>query len=197
MKRGRKPSKPKSPRAAALDKAVELFRRGKVKGTIRKLHRFGISALEFANRLDHLRDANSRTRPLRNLPSLEEAIRKFKDVNKIAALSDLGAADRRLVLEIDGEQEETLTVGEYGLTDAELCEQLHRANQLLVDTGNEGLIPILRLIVRNKSNRRESIVHLARTTNMKFHCAKVKYFLGRSILLKLFSVNKIKGETKA
>ena len=71
MKRGRKPSKPKSPRAAALDKAVELFRRGKVKGTIRKLHRFGISALEFANRLDHLRDANSRTRPLRNLPSLE------------------------------------------------------------------------------------------------------------------------------
>ena len=196
MKRGRKPSKPKSPRAAALDKAVELFRRGKVKGTIRKLHRFGISALEFVNRIDFLRENSPEKRPMRNLPSLDEILSKFKDINKIAAFSDLGAADRRMVLEIDGEAEEALTVGEYGLTEDERSERLRRANQLLVDTGNEGLIPILRLIVRNKNNRRESIVHLARTTNMKFHCAKVKYFWGRSILLKLFSTNKIKDKTK-
>ena len=187
-------AKKKSPHDIALDMAVDLFRRGKVKGTIRKLHRFGISALEFANRLDHLRDANSRTRPLRNLPSLDEVLRKFKDVNKIAALSDLGAADRRLVLEIDGEPEAE-PVDEYGLTDAERGERLRKANQLLVDTGNEGLIPLLRQIVLNKSNRTASIRNLCKIWHMKWVSARRRYFEGSKILQELFLANKIKDET--
>lgn len=188
--------KEKSPREIAFDKAIDLFRRGKIKGTIRKLRKHGITELEFADRLDLLRDWRRQDKGDEAITSLDSLLKMSDTEETNNLLSDKGIAERRILLEIDGESEDDAELDEYGLTESEHYGRLLGAKLLLAVKGLERLIPVLEQIAQNKNDREASIRHLSKITNKKWPVAKTMYFVGRSELVEFFSSSKIKGATE-
>ena len=74
-------------------------------------------------------------------------------------------------------------------------ERLAEARRRLTEAGLARLLPVLDQIVLNGKNRRESIRRLAVKWRIPASSARVKYYRGVAELTKLFSPNKIKGET--
>ena len=69
------------------------------------------------------------------------------------------------------------------------------ARMRLAEAGLARLLPILDQVVLNGKNRRESICWLAMKWRIPTQSARRKYYRGVTELTKLFSPNKIKGET--
>ena len=69
------------------------------------------------------------------------------------------------------------------------------ARRRLTEAGLARLLPVLDQIVLNGRNRKESIRQLAVKWRIPASSARVKYYRGVAELTKLFSPNKIKGET--
>ena len=69
------------------------------------------------------------------------------------------------------------------------------ARNRLVKAGLARLLPVLDQVVLNGRNRKESIRRLAVKWRILARSARVKYYRGVAELTKLFSPNKIKGET--
>ena len=74
-------------------------------------------------------------------------------------------------------------------------ERLTEARRRLTEAGLARLLPVLDQIVLNGRNRRESICRLAMKWRIPTQSARRKYYRGVAELTKLFSPNKIKGET--
>ena len=69
------------------------------------------------------------------------------------------------------------------------------ARMRLAEAGLARLLPVLDQVVLNGKNRRESICRLAMKWRIPTQSARRKYYRGVTELTKLFSPNKIKGET--
>ena len=69
------------------------------------------------------------------------------------------------------------------------------ARMRLAEAGLARLLPVLDQVVLNGKNRRESICRLAMKWRIPTQSARRKYYRGVAELTKLFSPNKIKGET--
>ena len=74
-------------------------------------------------------------------------------------------------------------------------ERLAEARRRLAEAGLARLLPVLDQIVLNGKNRKESIRQLAVKWRIPVSSARRKYYRGVAELTKLFSPNKIKGET--
>ena len=120
-----------------------------------------------------------------------DAILEGVDPSKFLPLSDCGVGARQI------------RRGEWG---KEACaarppylaargERLAEARRRLTEAGLARLLPVLDQIVLNGRNRKESIRQLAVKWRIPASSARRKYYRGVAELTKLFSPNKIKGET--
>ena len=92
-----------------------------------------------------------------SMRSLDAFVGSFDDPSKIAALSDRGAGVERMLDEIDHPEGP-----DDGTTAGKRKRRLHAAEMRLHRAGLGHLVPVLRLIARNGSDRKESIWELAR-----------------------------------
>jgi hypothetical protein len=113
--------------------------------------------------------------------------------DKNVCLGDSGACAEKMYSALDGD-----CVND-ALDEPELNgnqqEKLLEAKQKLVSMRLKRLIPILMQIVANGRHRGDSIVNLCRIWNSNINSATIRYYRGRSLLLKAFSPSRIKGET--
>ena len=91
-----------------------------------------------------------------SMASLDEVVASFEDPTKIATLCDGGSGVERMLDAIDGPAEEECSESDLGAKD----RKLNAARMRLERAGLGHLVPVLRLIVRNGNNRKESIWQL-------------------------------------
>ena len=127
------------------------------------------------------------TRGFRSLDALLEGV----DPAKFPPLSDCGEGARRIRRGGWGKE----ACAERPPYRAARGERLAEARRRLAEAGLARLLPVLDQIVLNGRNRRESIRRLAVTWRIPASSARRKYYRGVAELTKLFSPNKIKGET--
>lgn len=94
----------------------------------------------------------------KSMRSLDAFVGSFRDPSKIAALTDRGAGVERMLDEIDPPLDENDTRSGKTLSAREM--KLHTAKKKLYRAGLAYLIPVLVLIARNGTNRKESIWQL-------------------------------------
>ena len=126
-------------------------------------------------------------RGFRSLDALLEGV----DPAKFPPLSDCGEGARRIRRGGWG----TAACAERPPYRASRGERLAEARRRLAEAGLARLLPVLDQIVLNGKNRKESICQLAVKWRIPASSARVKYYRGVAELTKLFSPNKIKGET--
>ena len=85
-----------------------------------------------------------------SMRSLDEFTGSFDDPTKIAAFSDMGQGVERMLDEIDP------------VPIAPVAPELHKAEMRLYRAGLGYLVKVLRLIVKKRNNRKESIWELAK-----------------------------------
>ena len=135
-----------------------------------------------------------------SMRSLDEFTASFEDPTKITALSDNGQGVERMLDEIDRTETTGFSTGRTGVLpvqlendniqvqnvrDARSPEKLHRAEMRLYRAGLDNLVRVLRLIVKNGKNRKESIGELARSSRSP-KAAERLYFSHREKILKFF-----------
>ena len=131
---------------------------------------------------------NSRTeRMARGFRSLDALLEGF-DASKLPALSDGGDGARQIRRAAWGDAARSV-IAPY----RERC--VAEARMRLAEAGLARLLPVLDQVVLNGKNRRESICWLAMKWRIPTQSARRKYYRGVTELTKLFSPNKIKGET--
>ena len=127
----------------------------------------------------------------RSMRSLDEFVASFGDASKIAALSDLGSSVQRMTGDVNAnvgeaasrrlkeDRARSLQSGETPLPQGEHVRdaRLHAAEMRLYRAGRGYLVPVLRLIVRNGSERHLSLEKISRA----------QYFRHRDALLRFFS----------
>ena len=126
-------------------------------------------------------------RMARGFRSLDALLEGF-DASKLPALSDGGDGARQIRRAAWGDAARSV-IAPY----RERC--LAEARMRLAEAGLARLLPILDQVVLNGKNRRESICWLAMKWRIPTQSARRKYYRGVTELTKLFSPNKIKGET--
>ena len=124
------------------------------------------------------------TRGFRSLDALLEGF----DASKLPALSDGGVGARQIRRAAWGDAARSV-IAPY----RERC--VAEARMRLAEAGLARLLPVLDQVVLNGKNRRESICWLAMKWRIPTQSARRKYYRGVTELTKLFSPNKIKGET--
>ena len=129
-------------------------------------------------------------RMARGFRSLDALLEGF-DASKLPALSDGGDGARQIRRAAWG-MAACATRPPYL---AARGERLAEARMRLSEAGLARLLPVLDQVVLNGKNRRESICRLAMKWRIPTQSARVKYYRGVAELTKLFSPNKIKGET--
>ena len=126
-------------------------------------------------------------RGFRSLDALLEGV----DPAKFPPLSDCGEGARQIRRGGWGKE----ACAERPPYRASRGERLAEARRRLADAGLARLLPVLDQVVLNGKNRRESICWLAMKWRIPTQSARRKYYRGVAELTKLFSPNKIKGET--
>ena len=126
-------------------------------------------------------------RMARGFRSLDALLEGF-DASKLPALSDGGVGARQIRRAAWGDAARSV-FAPY----RERC--VAEARMRLAEAGLARLLPILDQVVLNGKNRRESICWLAMKWRIPTQSARRKYYRGVTELTKLFSPNKIKGET--
>ena len=126
-------------------------------------------------------------RGFRSLDALLEGV----DPAKFPPLSDCGEGARQIRRGGWGKE----ACAERPPYRAARGERLAEARRRLAEAGLARLLPVLDQIVLNGRNRKESIRRLAVKWRLPASSARVKYYRGVAELTKLFSPNKIKGET--
>jgi hypothetical protein len=126
-------------------------------------------------------------RMARGFRSLDALLEGF-DASKLPALSDGGDGARQIRRAAWGDAA-CATRPPY----RERC--VAEARMRLAEAGLARLLPVLDQVVLNGKNRRESICRLAMKWRIPTQSARRKYYRGVTELTKLFSPNKIKGET--
>ena len=126
-------------------------------------------------------------RMARGFRSLDALLEGF-DASKLPALSDGGAGARQIRRAAWGM---AACAGRPPYRERCVAE----ARMRLAEAGLARLLPVLDQIVLNGKNRKESICQLAVKWRIPASSARVKYYRGVAELTKLFSPNKIKGET--
>ena len=126
-------------------------------------------------------------RMARGFRSLDALLEGF-DASKLPALSDGGDGARQIRRAAWGDAARSV-IAPY----RERC--VAEARMRLAEAGLARLLPILDQVVLNGKNRRESICRLAMKWRIPTQSARRKYYRGVTELTKLFSPNKIKGET--
>ena len=129
-------------------------------------------------------------RMARGFRSLDALLEGF-DASKLPALSDGGDGARQIRRAAWG-MAACATRPPYL---AARGERLAEARMRLAEAGLARLLPVLDQVVLNGKNRRESICRLAMKWRIPTQSARRKYYRGVTELTKLFSPNKIKGET--
>ena len=126
-------------------------------------------------------------RMARGFRSLDALLEGF-DASKLPALSDGGDGARQIRRAAWGDAARSV-IAPY----RERC--VAEARMRLAEAGLARLLPVLDQVVLNGKNRRESICRLAMKWRIPTQSARRKYYRGVTELTKLFSPNKIKGET--
>ena len=126
-------------------------------------------------------------RMARGFRSLDALLEGF-DASKLPALSDGGDGARQIRRAAWGDAASSV-IAPY----REQC--VAEARMRLAEAGLARLLPVLDQVVLNGKNRRESICWLAMKWRIPTQSARRKYYRGVTELTKLFSPNKIKGET--
>ena len=126
-------------------------------------------------------------RMARGFRSLDALLEGF-DASKLPALSDGGDGARQIRRTAWGDEARSV-IAPY----RERC--VAEARMRLAEAGLARLLPVLDQVVLNGRNRRESIRQLAVKWRIPTQSARRKYYRGVAELTKLFSPNKIKGET--
>ena len=126
-------------------------------------------------------------RMARGFRSLDALLEGF-DASKLPALSDGGDGARQIRRAAWGDAARSV-IAPY----RERC--VAEARMRLAEAGLARLLPVLDQVVLNGKNRRESICWLAMKWRIPTQSARRKYYRGVTELTKLFSPNKIKGET--
>ena len=126
-------------------------------------------------------------RMARGFRSLDALLEGF-DASKLPALSDGGDGARQIRRAAWG-----MAACAARPPYRERC--LAEARMRLAEAGLARLLPVLDQVVLNGKNRRESICRLAMKWRIPTQSARRKYYRGVAELTKLFSPNKIKGET--
>jgi len=126
-------------------------------------------------------------RMARGFRSLDALLEGF-DASKLPALSDGGVGARQIRRAAWGDAARSV-IAPY----RERC--VAEARMRLAEAGLARLLPVLDQVVLNGKNRRESICRLAMKWRIPTQSARRKYYRGVTELTKLFSPNKIKGET--
>ena len=121
--------------------------------------------------------------------STDQFASTFDDPSEIAAFSDNGAGVDRLVNAIDCTEPPEKPPSLYTRKLEAAVKRLTRANL-------DYLVPTLRLIAQNRSNRQESIWFIQKSNKVSRSTAKHLYFGHRKNLLKFFSTNKIRGSVE-
>ena len=126
-------------------------------------------------------------RMARGFRSLDALLKGF-DASKLPALSDGGDGARQIRRAAWGM---AACAGRPPYRERCVAE----ARMRLAEAGLARLLPVLDQVVLNGKNRRESICRLAMKWRIPTQSARRKYYRGVTELTKLFSPNKIKGET--
>ena len=126
-------------------------------------------------------------RMARGFRSLDALLEGF-DASKLPALSDGGDGARQIRRAAWGM---AACAGRPPYRERCVAE----ARMRLAEAGLARLLPVLDQVVLNGKNRRESICWLAMKWRIPTQSARRKYYRGVTELTKLFSPNKIKGET--
>ena len=126
-------------------------------------------------------------RMARGFRSLDALLEGF-DASKLPALSDGGVGARQIRSAAWG-----MAACAARPPYRERC--VAEARMRLAEAGLARLLPVLDQVVLNGRNRRESICRLAMKWRIPTQSARRKYYRGVTELTKLFSPNKIKGET--
>ena len=126
-------------------------------------------------------------RMARGFRSLDALLEGF-DASKLPALSDGGDGARQIRRAAWGM---AACAGRPPYRERCVAE----ARMRLAEAGLARLLPVLDQVVLNGKNRRESICRLAMKWRIPTQSARRKYYRGVAELTKLFSPNKIKGET--
>ena len=126
-------------------------------------------------------------RMARGFRSLDALLEGF-DASKLPVLSDGGDGARQIRRAAWGDAA-CAVIAPY----RERC--VAEARMRLAEAGLARLLPVLDQVVLNGKNRRESICWLAMKWRIPTQSARRKYYRGVTELTKLFSPNKIKGET--
>ena len=126
-------------------------------------------------------------RMARGFRSLDALLEGF-DASKLPALSDGGVGARQIRRAAWG-----MAACAARPPYRERC--VAEARMRLAEAGLARLLPVLDQVVLNGKNRRESICRLAMKWRIPTQSARRKYYRGVAELTKLFSPNKIKGET--
>ena len=92
----------------------------------------------------------------KSMRSLDAFVGSFRDPSKIAALTDRGAGVERMLDEIDPPPE-------ISRSEVNRQRKFNAARMKLIRSGLGHLLPVLRLIVKNGNNRKESIWELTRS----------------------------------
>ena len=103
---------------------------------------------------------------------------------ELAEMSDEGVAKERLFNEVDSRCFGT------GLLEESYYRKMERKARDFVRWRDSSLLPTLNAILRNGSNRRESIFELAKSkmpTAKRLNAAEKKYYRNRAKLLQLFN----------
>ena len=126
-------------------------------------------------------------RMARGFRSLDALLEGF-DASKLPTLSDGGVGARQIRRAAWGDAARSVIAPHR-----ERC--VAEARMRLAEAGLARLLPVLDQVVLNGKNRRESICWLAMKWRIPTQSARRKYYRGVTELTKLFSPNKIKGET--
>ncbi len=126
-------------------------------------------------------------RMARGFRSLDALLEGF-DASKLPVLSDGGDGARQIRRAAWGD---AACAGRPPYRERCVAE----ARMRLAEAGLTRLLPVLDQVVLNGKNRRESICRLAMKWRIPTQSARRKYYRGVTELTKLFSPNKIKGET--
>ena len=111
--------------------------------------------------------------------SMDQFASKFDDPSEIAAFSDNGTQVERLIDAIDRTEPPLAPPNLY-------TQKLHTAEMRLYRAGLGHLVPTLRLIVKNRGNRQESIGCLQKSHRVSWRGAERLYFSQRKKLLNFF-----------
>ena len=111
--------------------------------------------------------------------SMEELLSQFPDPSRIVTFSDKGEEVERLIDAIDRTEPPLAPPNLY-------TQKLHTAEMRLYRAGLGHLVPTLRLIVKNRGNRQESIGCLQKSQKTSWETAKHLYFSHREKILKFF-----------